>query len=79
VPWQSQPLYGQSVIAAIARLSHYCRQPVRVEPSAALLHVFGRVQISQAQEWVQLLPNILPVRLRAQTENGQDWIVIART
>lgn len=64
--------------AAITRLGHYCRQPVRVEPSAALLRVFGRVQISQAQEWVQLLPNILPVRLRTQTENGQDWIVIAR-
>lgn len=65
--------------AAIQRISRYCAQPVRVEPSAAQLRVFGRVQISHAADWVQLLPAMLPVQLRAEQAHGQAWIVITRS
>lgn len=63
---------------AIERLSRYCNHPMRVESSAAPLRVFGRVRIDQIQDWVQLLPAILPVQLRTTPENGQTWVVIAK-
>ncbi|MBB4221381.1 sigma-70 family RNA polymerase sigma factor [Variovorax guangxiensis] len=61
----------------VSRLARYSPRPLRVEPDAASLPVFGRVQIAQAGTWLRLLPGSLPVQVREETGSPQA-IVIAR-
>lgn len=62
---------------AVQRLARYSAKPLRVEPGAAQLPVFGRVRIAEAGEWLRLLPRTLPVTVREEGQGAQRAIVIA--
>lgn len=61
----------------VSRLARYNPRPLRVEPDAAVLLVFGRVNIAQAGAWLRLLPGSLPVQVR-EDPISPHAVVIAR-
>lgn len=61
----------------VSRLARYSPRPLRVEPDAASLPVFGRVHIAQAGTWLRLLPGSLPVQVW-EDPSIPHAIVIAR-
>ena len=63
---------------AVRRIARYTDMPLRVEPGAEQIPVFGRVRIAQAHAWLRLLPRSLPVTVREEGQGAQRAIVIAR-
>jgi transmembrane sensor len=55
---------------AAARINRYRAAPVQVHPGAANLPVSGELRIASADEWLRLLPQALPVRVRTAA-NGE--------
>ncbi|MDO4725123.1 MAG: FecR domain-containing protein [Comamonadaceae bacterium] len=72
--WQNGWLLFQNepLGAAVERLLRYHRVPIRVAPEAAALPVLGRVRISHARQWLHLLPQTLPVRVRQSQDGSID-------
>lgn len=63
---------GLPLAAAIRRLARYSDVPVRVADEVAGLSVLGRVRISDAAQWLRLLPQMLPVRVRRADDGGWE-------
>ena len=61
---------GMPLAEAAQRISRYRRQPVQVAPEVAALAVSGEVRIAQADEWLRLLPRLLPVQVRAGADGA---------
>lgn len=68
---------GLALATAVQRLARYSDVPVHVADEVAALSVLGRVRISDAAQWLQLLPQMLPVRVR-RAEDGR-WEIRAGT
>ncbi len=71
-PWRDGWLsFERTPLAQVAeRLNRYRQQPVQVDPTVATLPVSGEVRITQAEEWLHLLPRVLPVRVRRNGQGG---------
>lgn len=54
---------GTPLAAAMRRLARYHARPIHVDSAVAGLPVLGRVHITEAMAWLQLLPASLPVRV----------------
>lgn len=63
---------GLPLAAAIQRLARYSDVPVRVTDEVAGLRVLGRVRISDAAQWLRLLPQMLPVSVRRADDGGWE-------
>lgn len=55
---------------AAQRLDRYREQPIQVDAAVAHLPVTGEVRIAQADEWLRLLPRVLPVQVRSGGEGA---------
>lgn len=56
---------------AVQRLSRYTDAPIQVDPRVAGLDVLARVRVADAAQWLALLPQLLPVRVRRL--DGGGW------
>ncbi len=65
-PWRTGWLSFSRVPLAdvVQRLARYRTRPLQVAPQIAQLPVSGEVRIALADEWLQLLPRMLPVQLQ---------------
>lgn len=63
---------GLPLAAAVQRLARYTDTPIRVADEVAGLSVLGRVRISDAAQWLSLLPQMLPVRVRRGEGGGWE-------
>lgn len=73
-PWRDGWLsFSHTPLAEVAqRIARYRPGPLRVAPEVAALPVSGEVRIAQADEWLHLLPKLLPVRVRSQSDGALD-------
>jgi transmembrane sensor len=75
-PWRDGWLsFERTPLAQVAeRLNRYRQQPVQVDAAVAALPVSGEIRIAQAEEWLRLLPRVLPVRVQ---RNGQGGVQLS--
>lgn len=71
-PWRDGWLsFRQTPLAEAAeRIGRYRAQPVRVSAAVAALSVSGEVRIAQADEWLHLLPRLMPVQVHAAPDGS---------
>lgn len=64
-PWRTGVVVFEAtpLREALLRLDRYGGTPVTVDARVAALPVSGQVRIAQAQDWLQALPAVLPVRV----------------
>ncbi|THF67321.1 sigma-70 family RNA polymerase sigma factor [Pseudothauera nasutitermitis] len=77
-PWRDGWLdFQHTPLALVAeRLSRYSAEPIRVAPAVGGLPVIARVHIAERDNWLRLLPAILPVEARRSTDGS--WRIEAR-
>lgn len=71
-PWRDGWLdfRGTPLAQAVQRLARYHARSIQVADAVAGLPVLGRVRIADAEQWLRLLPTILPVRVRTAGDGG---------
>lgn len=76
-PWRTGVLVFEALPLrdALQRLDRYGDAPMTVDARVAALPVSGQVRIAQAQDWLQALPAVLPVRVErsAQGTGAAGW------
>lgn len=72
-PWREGWLHlrGVPLGEAAQRLSRYTEAAIQVDPRVAGLEVVARVHVADAAQWLGLLPQLLPVRVRRL--GGGGW------
>nr|WP_051020012.1 sigma-70 family RNA polymerase sigma factor [Thauera linaloolentis] len=77
-PWREGWLdFQHTPLALVAeRLSRYSTEPLQVAPAVGGLPVIARVNIAERDNWLRLLPAILPVEARQGVDGG--WRIDAR-
>lgn len=71
-PWRDGWLsFNRTPLAEAARrIGRYRSRPLRVAPEVGALPVSGEVRIAHADEWVHLLPRLLPVQVRGEPDGS---------
>nr|WP_315426225.1 sigma-70 family RNA polymerase sigma factor [uncultured Albidiferax sp.] len=67
-PWRNGWLsFERTPLSQVAeRLNRYRNQAIQVDGAVAALPVSGEIRIAQADEWLRLLPRVLPVQVLRQ-------------
>jgi RNA polymerase sigma factor (sigma-70 family) len=71
-PWRHGRLHFDATPLgeAAERLARYARFDLRTDARAAQLRISGTVEITQASDWLQALPAVLPVHVLRENDGG---------